>query len=65
MKDQKLSRRNFLLASGAATAGAATLIATQGKVAKPTADAAQESAKSASGYHLSAHINKYYKTTTI
>ena len=57
------SRRNFLLAAGAGTAGAAAAVvtarkATSGKSAAPAVD-------SPKGYHVSEHILKYYKTTEV
>lgn len=57
-----LDRRTFLLASGA-TAGVAAAAATgHYKVRKAVAAA---EAATASGYHLSAHIKKYYETTEV
>ena len=63
----KLSRRNFLLAAGAGSAGAAALVVA-GK-APPTATPAPiadtPKLSEVKGYHVSAHIEKYYKSTLI
>ena len=61
----KLSRRNFLLAAGVGGAGAAAAVVagTAGHGVKPVTEAvAQPDVK---GYHVSEHINKYYKTTLV
>jgi hypothetical protein len=55
------NRRQFLLAAGLGTAGAAAVVAT-GTGVRPQAPA--EPAKP-EGYHLSEHILKYYKTTLV
>jgi nitrous oxide reductase len=63
-KDTKptLDRRTFLLASGA-TAGVAAAAATGHYQARKAVAAAE--AATPSGYHVSAHIKKYYETTEI
>lgn len=62
MKTAKTSnRRNFLLATGAGTVGVAAAVVGAGKVAAPTA--AKDEAAKVKGYHVSAHIQKYYRTT--
>jgi hypothetical protein len=63
-KDSKpaLDRRTFLLASGA-TAGVAAAAATGHFKARKAVAAAE--AATPSGYHLSAHIKKYYDTTEV
>jgi nitrous oxide reductase len=66
MKPSKLNRRQFLLAAGAGGATAATaLIAGKNaeQAAVPVAAAPQQPA--VKGYHVSEHIEKYYKTTQI
>jgi len=55
-------RRTFLLASGA-TAGAVAAAATGHYKVRKAVAAAQVA--SPSGYHLSAHIKKYYGTTEV
>ncbi len=65
MKTTKpIHRRNFLLAAGLGGAGAVAAVATG--IGKPAAKAAAAdvSAKP-SGYHVSEHILKYYKTTEV
>ncbi|QJR15576.1 formate dehydrogenase [Usitatibacter palustris] len=55
------ARRNFLLAASAGTAGVAAAVVTGRKAASPGAlDAPEQKAR---GYHVSAHIEKYYRTT--
>lgn len=58
------SRRHFLLAIGAGSAGAAgaTMIATG---SARTAEAPAASSAKRPGYRLTAHIGKYYRTTKI
>jgi hypothetical protein len=67
MKQNKmtLSRRHFLIAAGTGGAGAAVAVVagTAGKSVQPAADAV--AAPEAKGYHVSEHINKYYKTTLV
>jgi hypothetical protein len=63
MKTMKPStRRNFLLAAGLGTAGVAAVV-TAGK--KPDRTKADLAAAQPSGYHVSEHIQKYYKTTKV
>ena len=57
------SRRNFLLTAGLGTAGVAAAVATATSGAKP--QAAKPGVTGDSGYHLSEHIQKYYKTTKV
>jgi hypothetical protein len=56
-------RRNFLLAAGAATAGAAAVVTTGSKPALKAADAA--TVEQPTGYHVTEHMLKYYKTTKV
>jgi hypothetical protein len=64
MKTKDSNRRNFLLAAGLGSAGIAAAVVAKG--AKPVAGAGvAESAKQPSGYHVSEHILKYYKTTEV
>jgi hypothetical protein len=57
-------RRNFLLAAGAATAGAAAVATTGRKPDAKTSDAAAPGAQP-SGYHVTEHMLKYYKTAKV
>ena len=57
------ARRNFLLAASAGTAGVAAAVVTGRKVASP--DAKSATGEKARGYQVSAHIEKYYKTTEV
>lgn len=64
MKTKDSNRRKFLLAAGLGSAGIAAAVVAKG--ARPVAGAgAAESAKQPSGYHVSEHILKYYKTTEV
>jgi nitrous oxide reductase len=57
------NRRNFLLAAGLGGAGAAAAVATG---IKPQARAKIAAAEAQpSGYHVTDHIQKYYKTTEV
>ena len=57
------TRRNFLLAAGLGGAGAAVAVATGTRNAGK--QAAADTAPQPSGYHVSEHILKYYKTTEV
>jgi hypothetical protein len=57
------NRRNFLMAAGLGGAGVAAAVVTQSR--KPAAKSAQATSAQPSGYHLSEHILKYYKTTKV
>jgi len=60
----KLSRRNFLLAVGASSvAGAAAIAVKTVPQAQPLASGGDK--KSSVGYHASAHIRNYYRTTKV
>jgi hypothetical protein len=61
----KLSRRNFLIAAGVGGAGAAAAVVagTAGTSAQPVAVVVTQ--PDVKGYHVSEHINKYYKTTLV
>lgn len=65
MKTTKESnRRKFLLAAGLGSAGVAAAVVAKGARPAAGADGAQ-SAKQPSGYRVSEHILKYYKTTEV
>ena len=57
------TRRNFLLAAGLGGAGAAAALVA-GRRAAPGSDQAP-SVDKPSGYHVSEHVLKYYKTTQV
>jgi len=63
MKTKSTSRRNFLIAAGAGSAGAVAAVATLRKPGAGTKTAA--GAAKGDGYHVSEHIQKYYKTTEV
>ena len=58
------NRRNFLIAAGLGGAGAAAAVVTAAQKAKPASGEAATVDK-ASGYRVTAHIEKYYKTTKV
>lgn len=62
-KKSKLSRRNFLLTVGAG--GVATAAAIVAKQPPAATDAASKDKRSTRGYHVSEHINNYYRTTKV
>jgi hypothetical protein len=62
MKTKPTDRRNFLLAAGLGSAGVAAAVVA-GKPAATAKPKPEESA--ASGYRVSEHIEKYYKTTKV
>ena len=65
MKTTKTTnRRNFLLAAGLGSAGAAAAVVAGTRKSPAKAALAEEAAKP-SGYHASEHIQKYYKTTKV
>ena len=57
------NRRNFLLAASLGGAGVAAAVATRSGD-EPAAEGG-EAKPQASGYHVSEHILKYYKTTEV
>jgi hypothetical protein len=59
-----MDRRAFLRRSGLA-AGAVAAVATAGKAAAPAAEKQAGAADTAQGYRVTAHIEKYYKTTEV
>ncbi len=65
MKTTKTTnRRNFLLAAGLGSAGVAAAVVAGGKGPGARVGAA-DAAGRPSGYHVSEHILKYYKTTKV
>jgi hypothetical protein len=65
MKTKPTTRRNFLLAAGLGSAGAVAAVATARKAAAPAAEKQAGAADTAQGYRVTAHIEKYYKTTEV
>ena len=65
MKTTKTNRRKFLMAAGLGGAGAVAAVV----AGKQAVDAPEKSAEAtgtqASGYRVTAHIEKYYKTTEV
>lgn len=62
----KPSRRNFLITAGLGGAGAAAALAVKSvKTGAPAPVLAQAEAPKAKGYHVTAHVTRYYKTTEI
>jgi hypothetical protein len=62
------TRRGFLLGAGAASAaGAAAVVAARapGATAGPAVAAAALEEPKGRGYRLTAHVRKYYETTTV
>jgi hypothetical protein len=60
-KSKVLSRRAFLLSSGAGTAALATAIALPKEKSLPT----KRDRRATLGYQNSEHINNYYRTTKV
>ena len=58
------NRRNFLLAAGLGGAGVAAAVATAGK-ARPGREKIAAAQAQPTGYHVTEHILKYYKTTEV
>ena len=64
MKSKSKSRRAFLLTASAGTAGAAVaLVAGRNQAQVPGTTVAAPS--TGDGYRVTAHIQKYYKTTEV
>jgi hypothetical protein len=61
---RRLSRRNFLLAAGAGGAAtAAAIVAT--RAPKQVQPASGQGKGASRGYHASAHVDNYYRTTKV
>ncbi len=59
------TRRNFLFALGAGSAGAAAVVITGGKAIPEKTVEAKLAEQSSSGYSLTEHNKHYYRTTRI
>lgn len=57
------NRRKFLMAAGLGTAGVAAAVVSQGQ--KDAAQGDAQASTKANGYHVTEHIQKYYKTTEV
>ena len=57
------NRRKFLMAAGLGTAGVAAAVV--GKAQKETAQGDSQASAQPTGYHVTEHIQKYYKTTEV
>ena len=60
--DRKLSRRSFLLAGAGGVAATAAVIAGKSSQGEPKKS---EVAGGSKGYHVTAHIRKYYNTAKV
>ena len=66
MKTTKTTnRRKFLLAAGLGSAGAVAAVVAGKQAAEPGKPDAAAEAPQPSGYHVSEHILKYYKTAEV
>ena len=57
------NRRKFLMAAGLGTAGVAAAVVA--KAPKDVAQAEGQASAQPTGYHVTEHIQKYYKTTEV
>ena len=63
MDKTKRSRRNFLVAVGAGSA--ATVAAVAAKTVQPVTAEASKTARKSTGYEVTEHVRKYYRTTLV
>jgi hypothetical protein len=63
MDQIKRSRRNFLVAVGAGSA--ASVAAVAAKTAQPVAPNATTADSKPTGYQVTEHVRKYYRTTLV
>jgi hypothetical protein len=63
-RTKKLSRRNFLLTVGAGGAAAAAAVVATKPQDTPAAGAKKDK-RTTRGYHVTEHINDYYRTTKV
>jgi hypothetical protein len=61
-RSKRLSRRNFLLTVGAG--GAATAAAVVASKKTSTASSGKDK-RASQGYHVTEHVNNYYRTTKV
>lgn len=63
-RTHRLSRRNFLLAVGAGGAAtAAAIVASESSSTTPPGTGTNK--RGTRGYHATAHVNNYYRTTKV
>ena len=65
MKTTKANRRRFLMAAGLGGAGAVAAVVVRKQVVDAPRNGAQAADTQASGYRITEHIEKYYKTTEV
>jgi hypothetical protein len=65
MKTTKTNRRKFLMAAGLGGTGAVAAIVAGKQAVQVPDKAAAAPAEAASGYRVTEHIQKYYKTTEV
>jgi len=64
--ENKLSRRNFLLAAGAGGAATAAAVAVVAKIApQPANEVAGRGKRATRGYLATEHVHSYYRTTKV
>ena len=65
MKTTTTNRRKFLMAAGLGSAGAVAAVVAGKPASDASAPKAEAAAEQPSGYRLTEHIRKYYKTTEV
>ncbi len=65
MKTTKTNRRKFLMAASLGSAGAVAAVVTGKQASQAIEPGADAGDKQADGYRVTAHIQKYYKTTEV
>ena len=65
MKTTKTNRRKFLMAAGLGGAGAVAAVVAGKQATQAPAPGAEAAASAQSGYRVTEHIAKYYKTTEV
>ena len=65
MKTTKTNRRKFLMAASLGGAGAVAAVVAGKQAAQAPEPGADAAATQASGYRVTEHIEKYYKTTEV
>jgi len=64
MDKTKRSRRNFLVAVGAGSAATVAVVAAK-TVGQPVAAVASKADPKSTGYQVTEHVRKYYRTTLV